>query len=260
LFARAISEEWTTTKFQGEIRSTKWYRARSKSQRAYDEEKLNDPKSWSQEVEHRKSLMTTYAKQLGMTMSSRRVDSLAKSSYRNGFDQSELYRLVAAEVNFDPKKAYGGEIGSTQSKVREVAAAYGVNLSDQAMDTAVERLIRQEQTLEGLTNQYKEQAKRNYGHFAKELDSGVTLRELADPYMQSMANILEINPKDLNLSDKTIQRALLQKNKDNTTKSMTSWEFEDLLRNDSRWLKTDNAQESLMGMGRSLLNSFGLAV
>lgn len=79
--------------------------------------------------------------------------------------------------------------------------------------------------------------------------------------MQTMSQILEMNPETLDINDQQIQRGLARKDpKTQATGAMTLWEYEEHLKNDERWLKTNNARESMMSVGSDLLRSFGLKV
>ena len=76
-----------------------------------------------------------------------------------------------------------------------------------------------------------------------------------------MSQVLEVNPEQVDVLDPTIQRGLTKKDpKTNAASAMTLWEYEEFLKNDDRWLQTNNARESMMSVGSDLLRSFGLKV
>lgn len=86
------------------------------------------------------------------------------------------------------------------------------------------------------------------------------MAEIASPYLQSMQNILEIPLGGVSVQDKTIKSALQNKNKlTGQTEIMPLWQFENQLRSDPRWKKTQNAQNSMMQVAHQVLSDFGVA-
>ena len=73
-----------------------------------------------------------------------------------------------------------------------------------------------------------------------------------------MANILELDPNTINLSDPTISKALTSITEDGKPAVTPLWQFERELKKDSRWRYTKNAQEELIGTGMQVLKDFGL--
>jgi hypothetical protein len=104
----------------------------------------------------------------------------------------------------------------------------------------------------------RRQTARVYSGFSDELYAGADLAELASPYTRSMAKILELNPNEIGMTDKSVMKAMSWKDEKGKPAAMPLHEFEDNLRKDPRWLRTDNAHESVMGTANNLLRSFGL--
>ena len=114
-------------------------------------------------------------------------------------------------------------------------------------------------TVQDAQNAIKKQAQAMFPAWTKQLDAGQTVADLASPYMQSMAQILEVNPGSVNLFDPTIKKALQYKDpKTGATTSQPLWSFENTLRNDPRWKQTKNAQDSVMQNAHQVLSDFGL--
>ncbi len=82
--------------------------------------------------------------------------------------------------------------------------------------------------------------------------------DIAQPYIESMGRLLEVNPQDIDLNDPKIRQALSARNKDGQVGPKTVWEFENDLRKDPRWMQTNNARESMMSTGREVLSLMGL--
>jgi hypothetical protein len=70
-----------------------------------------------------------------------------------------------------------------------------------------------------------------------------------------MAEVLELNPKDIDALDPTVQTAL----KNNGNKgTMNLTDFDRMLRNDPRWARTRNAREEASRYAYEVLKDFGL--
>jgi hypothetical protein len=79
-----------------------------------------------------------------------------------------------------------------------------------------------------------------------------------------MAKTLELSDKSISISDPSVQKALAYREtakggKPGAPAQMPLWQFESGLKNDKRWLGTQNAQDSVMAAGRKVLSDWGLA-
>jgi hypothetical protein len=115
-----------------------------------------------------------------------------------------------------------------------------------------------------IQNAILKMAKAKYSAFADDLEGGVTMKDIAEPYIQMMAKEFEIDGAQVGLDNGTLQRALARRTTDKEGKShgspMALWEFQTALRNDPRWKKTQGAQDQLMGVGHDVLKQMGLVV
>lgn len=149
-----------------------------------------------------------------------------------------------------------GALANAQQSLNAYARQMGV-----AFDTATAA-----QTIaDGMAdeNSYKDQirelAKSYYPAWSKQIDAGQTIASIAYPYMNSMANILELNPAEVSVDNPMIKRALSGMDKDGNPTSQSIWDFEQSLRQDPRWAYTKNARSELDSVARSVLKDFGLA-
>lgn len=126
------------------------------------------------------------------------------------------------------------------------------------MDNASRNVISGLATQQDFESQLRNQAKAAYSFWSKQIDAGQSVSDLASPYTQTMSQLLELPPGSVNLFDPTIKLAL--QHRDNTGKSIVKplWEFENEIRNDPRWKKTNNAQNSMMQVAHQVLSDFGV--
>jgi hypothetical protein len=91
------------------------------------------------------------------------------------------------------------------------------------------------------------------------IDAGMNIRQIASPYLQSYAQILEVNPDTVNLNDPALARALQgAPNKQGQIESQSLWSFEKSLKKDPRWLKTKNAHTSMTDLALRIGQDMGL--
>jgi hypothetical protein len=152
-----------------------------------------------------------------------------------------------------------GPAGQYFTNLKNLAFQNGIPLSDDAarqhaMDIVAGKA--DENTVSGLL---RESAASLYPQFADKIKAGVNLKTLADPYMQTMSNILEIPSASIDLSNDTIKSALNAVGPDGKPQTKSLYEFEQQLRNDPRWGYTQNARQSLDNVGLQVLRNFGLA-
>jgi hypothetical protein len=76
--------------------------------------------------------------------------------------------------------------------------------------------------------------------------------------MQTYAQTLEVNPNTIKLSDRMIQQALASKDAKGQPATKTVWQFEQDLRKDPRYMKTQQAQDDAMKMTKQVLEDWGV--
>lgn len=106
-----------------------------------------------------------------------------------------------------------------------------------------------------------QQAKDRYKAFAPSLDAGQTVRNLAAPYINTLANLLEISPDKVDLSattgyGKIVNDALMGTDATNQ-QPMTLTDFEKQVKARPEWGFTNNARDTLMPGVHDLLSTLG---
>lgn len=261
LFNKAVKGQWTADKFQAELRDTKWFKTHSASEREFLTLKFGDPKSAKQKLDQAYVKVRQMAAQLGLVESPsllKKMNSWAYNVVAKGWDEGMLRNEIGKFVYFG--KALQGEGGEVQMKLKELAYDMGVTMSGSWYADKSRNVIRGLATVQDYEDEIRRQAKAMYPQFSKQIDAGQTVAEIASPYLQSMQNILEVPVGGISIQDKTIKSALQNKNKlTGQTEIMPLWQFENQLRSDPRWKKTQNAQNSMMQVAHQVLSDFGVA-
>lgn len=261
LFGDMVKNEWSKDKFQAKLRETKWYRSLSSQERQYITLKYTDPATAKQKIDQAWIQVMQIGRQLGLTGANYKWEKLKPYAYNmvaKGWDEGrlryELGRLLTPTGNY-----HIGEAGKIWDDIDSYAYGMGVKLSDSWVKGRVQNIARGIDDVNKAKADIAIMAKAQFPQWAKQIDGGQTVADIAMPYMQSMAQILELAPGSINLFDPTIKSTLSWVNPATQKKeAKPMWQFENDLRNDARWKKTQNAQDSLMQVAHQVLSDFGV--
>jgi hypothetical protein len=260
LFSKAVKGQWTADKFQAELRDTKWWKTHSESERKYLTNRYGDPATAKQDLNQSYVHVRQLAAQMGMVETPANMKKLNLWAYNmtaKGWDDAQLRNEIGKYVFFGDK--IQGEGKDVQDKLHSYAYNMGVTMSGQWYADNTRKVLRGLATEGDYEDEIRKQAKAMYSGWSKQIDAGQTVADLASPYLSSMSQILELPSGSVSLQDSTIKKALQYKDK-TTGKNVAKplWQFENDLRNDPRWKKTKNAQDSLMQVAHQVLADFGL--
>lgn len=267
LFDKAIDENYAPQRLLAEARNTKWYKRHSQAQRQAQVLKQSDPDEYRRRVQSTKSKVRQIGRDLGISLANknleRSLNHVATRAFVNGWSNIEIRRYLGrvsktAEI-VRRGGSLGGELGRQYSALREYAANQGVRVSNKQWGHWMQKLAQHSATAEHIQASLEKRAISAFPGLKDEIKGGQTVREFADQYIQSMADVLELNESDIDVFNRDIKQALNAKNKDGKFSPLTLTDFEIRLQKDPRWLKTRNARESLMGAGREILSAFGVS-
>lgn len=261
LFKKAVDKGWATEKFQAELRDTKWWKSHSQQERDFLTKRYGDPASAKQEYNQAFIHVRQLAASLGIVETPQNMTRMKTWAYNvaaKGWTDDQLRYDIGMHLSFsgDTWQGQGGEV---QQKLHEYAYNMGVKMSNQWYADKSRAVVRGIATEQDYQSEIRKQAKTLFPQWSKQIDAGQSVADLASPYFQSMAQILEIPPGSINLFDPKIKAALQYKDpKTGQGTAKPLWQFENDMRSDPRWKKTQNAQNSLMQVAHQVLSDFGL--
>lgn len=261
LFSDMVSGEWSKEKFQAKLRNTKWWKTLSSSERQFITLKYTDPATAKEKQDQALIKITQMAKQLGLTGKYDDASFLKTYAYNlvaKGWDEGRIRYELARYLNPN-LKTHTGEAGAAWDEIDAYAYGMGVKLSEGWIKSRAVNIVRGIGSVQDVKNEINNLAKAQFPQWAKQIDGGQSVADIAMPYMQSMSEILELNPGSVNLFDPTIKSTLSWVNPQTSKKeAKPMWQFENELRSDVRWKKTQNAQDSLMQVAHQVLSDFGV--
>jgi hypothetical protein len=168
---------------------------------------------------------------------------------------AELKKIKAA-LALDPNALLTGDAGKIQDSLLTYADAMGLMKSTKEINSFIKNIYENKTTADDIANDMRKQATILYANFADRLNSNpeLTVRDLVNPYLQVMADTLEIDPNMVKLTDPTIQNAI------SGTKLRSLTEFRNDMRADSRFAATRTAKKEAADFAQSLLKGFGFSI
>ena len=209
------------------------------------------------------------------TNKSGQTKSTVKRTYKNGELVSTQY--LTAE-GADPKewldtKIKTGLLGGKQATnalnipegpsgkyfvaLKNLAQQNGIQLSDSAATDYANKIVAGVIDANTAYGTIRESAANAFPSMAEKIKAGIDLKTLADPYIQSMSNILEIPDNSIDLFDPNIRGALAYTLPDGAIGTKSIYDFEKELRKDPRWQYTNNARSQAASVAQTVLKDFG---
>ncbi len=257
LLASAIAGKWTNEMFQGKFMDTQWYRSRSAAIRQFTDLETRDPAEMERQVRQKQLLIYDQFSQLGLETSYGQTRSLAYQSLKFAWDENQLRDVIVDLLNYGD---LGGTPATLEMQIKGMAGDYGVTLNSSQTNDFINGLLTDRYTEDNLRDFLKDSAKSKYQGMAGMLDQGFTVRQVASPYVDSYARLMEVGADTVDLNDNLIQQALQgtpqQGNQPPVMKSV--YQFERDLRRDPRWLRTKNAHQSATDAVMSIAKDWGL--
>lgn len=257
LVREAIAGGISFAEFQSRLQQTNWWRTRSESQRKWDATYATDPAEAARLLNQRRSDIQRAASTYGVNLSLERASAIAFTSLRLGWRDDEWQRSILGEARYQRRQ--GGQLGSTQMDVEQIAASYGVNAPDQRTFNFARDVLSGKQTMDGVKADYANQAKILFPGYREQLEAGATVRDIARPYLDQASRLLEIDPDNIDLTDPRFQRPLQGSGDKGKSQAMSMADWTDLLINDKRygWESTKNARDLATQFADRIGSMFG---
>lgn len=258
LFQEAVKNNWTTQQFQAKLRASPWYQKNSESVRQWQFEKSTNPATYNQKKQALLTQLSQRAAALGAPIAWNTLATIADNALKFNYNDAQINQILGGYVKAI-NGVYNGQAATDSDSLRQTAWRNGVNLSSNTVQSWAQQIAQGKATVGFFQNYVRNMAKTFAPGYAEQLDSGMDLYDIANPYIQAKASILEMNPADVDLFDPDIRKALSSSTKDGKPSSMSLWQFEQQMRQDPRWLNTKNANDSIMGIGHQVLKDLGFA-
>lgn len=255
---KALSTGMTAAEFQNAINNSQWYRTHSDSVRNAAIQQASDPATYAKMLQQEQTKVSLLASQMGVQLTSQQIAKLAGQSYMQGFTQDQLTKQLAGM--FNRGGALGGQAAQIHDDLMKTAAAYGQNWTDAQTRFRTQQVLANPGMLDTYKEQMKTAAMSMYPGLMQQLNAGLTVEDVAQPYKQSMANLLELDPNTITLNDRMIKQALQGTGQAAAGQPATAtpvWQFEQQVKSDPRWQLTKNAHADTSALLEQLGHDWG---
>lgn len=261
---KAVAEKWDGTRFVNAIKSTAWYKDKQQSELKYIELKTSQPAEFSAQVQDKQNTIETYAKSLGFTLSDKQLNTLANQALRFDWSDQELAQYVGTEITRKPKED-GERVQLNQTQVavnlRSLADKYGINLNGKDLNGYATQVIKGEMSEQQITDNFRNLAKTLYPSLTNQLDSGMTVMDIAQPYQNIAAQILEVDPTTIDISKPKYGKLFdFTPQPNGQARMMSQTEWTKYVRSLPEWKKTDNYRQAYSSMATNLARVFGKVI
>lgn len=258
IFKEAATKGWDPEEFKARLKTTDWYRNHAESWQNAMRLQAEHPAEWKAQVEAQTQKILDAAGQVGAQISVKQARSIASNAFLGGMNDSQIQNVLGQYVHETKNSPhFGGQAGGIEMQVREFFSDNGVKMSQQGISDWVRKISVGDKSVEDAQAYARTQAELNFPTYAAQIKAGMSVKDIAQTYMQSMADTLELNPDSIKLDDKMIRQALTYKNKDGKPEALSQTDFEIMARQDPRWRKTQNAQDHVFAVASQVLKDFG---
>lgn len=263
LYSRAVAETWSTDKFQAELQNSSWWQNNSDTARKMLVEKQTNPAQYQQDVNNRVIELTDMASKLGVHLSANGMQTLASMSLVMNLNDAQVKTYMSKYLELSQQGHFSGYAGQVELGVREYAREMGVPLTDQYVQNAVTGIVAGSDSLQARRADIQTIAETSFPAYADQIKEGVTVGQIAAPYLATQAKLWEQDPNKIDLFDPTLRGALQSTSapdgKNAIPTQLPLYDFEKQLRSNAKWLSTNNARESMASTATQVLSDMGLA-
>jgi hypothetical protein len=200
LLLEATNEGFTNQRFLSRLQGTEWWRRTQRSIRDFEIQQAQDPAELQRRVDQQKEMIRNLASGFGTQLADTQIEELAKNAVRLGYTDQEMANAVGSEVY-----KIGGvtplRLGLVGQDVRALAQRFGVPLSDQSLDNFAKNIATGDSNFQDFQNYLRQQAISLFPSLQKEIERGLDIKTLADPYRETASRVLGLSPEAIDFAD-----------------------------------------------------------
>lgn len=253
LIEQATAQQWTPDKFKAEFQATNWYQTHSQSVRDFITLQTTDPATFNARVNQELADVKNKASSMGAQLDDATMKQIATNALEFGWDDNQLNAALGAHVSLTS----GGNSADTLTSMKQYLSDMGINMADQTIQGYLRGIESGTSSTGDFQAQVRKLAQSAFPAYSQQIAAGQTVKDIADPYMQDMATILELNPANITLQDPTIRSVLTGTGQDGQPAQTGLWQFEQNLRKDPRWQYTKNATDQTYSMINTIGQTWG---
>ena len=233
----------------------------AQAQAAIDEARPGFDADVERAVDIKRQTINSLAERFGIQFPEEKsVDDFAKLAWSNGWGNDEI--LLNMRPFLTDTLESGADVTGTAGDFRDDlmmwARRNGIALDNSAAAKYVANMTLGSQTLDNVKQDIRETYLTGaYPAWSDRIKAGFDPSEIAAPYKQRMARMLEVGEDEIDLNDQLLQKAMQGVGADGKPSVTPLYAFDRQIREDPRWPQTDNAYETYTRVGTDLLRMLG---
>jgi hypothetical protein len=246
------------TKADQLYKSSNFYKTFNSSAREWKIMERTDPVDAKRKRAENLGIILDLARTMGITEPDMgRMERLNDFVLSTGISDREVKRMLASEMRYDPQGTKTG----ISAQLKNISREWLVPLSDQAMTSWVAGVAGGTKSTEDFTEYLRGMAKSMFPALGTALDDpNMTTRTYMDPYAQDTANLLGVNPADIDWMDPKYMRAFNQidpKTNQRTVMSRSDWQRTLMKDPTYKYDETAHGKQQKQQLTTGLMEMFG---
>jgi len=212
-------------------------------------------------VQLKRDTIQASAQILGVTLEESFLDTLALDARLDNLTESEISERIRPFIvsAVDEGAELSNRAGEAERQLLQWSEANGLSLTGSSISSYVADIAQGKITLDDVKSSLRTTYMvGTYPAWADRINAGQDIADIAAPYKQQMARLLEVDSDMINLDDNLLQRGLQGVGADGKPGVVPMYDFKKMIRKDERWDKTDNALDEYTSAGMNILQMFGL--
>lgn len=255
----AVEGQWDEKTYTAHLKNSDWWKKNSDSMRKAKVLEKSDPASYRAAIDAATVAVQDAAVKAGAVMSTKEAAGLAKKIVTLGWNNEQIANVMGQYVDFNNQHVLGGQAGAAAEHLQKLAYENGVQVTDQSMKNQAALLTRGLVSMEQLQQQIRQQAAGAFPAYADQLNAGLSMRDIAAPYIALVSQELGLPETDIDVNHPKVKAALTRADSSGKPAPLSLADFRTSLRDDPAWRKTPKAINDVLTIGRQVLADFGLA-
>jgi len=261
ILLQAAREGWNDQRLNLAVTNTTFFKTHTENQRLWGILQATDPAEAAAQLEKTVLAVRTSLSQTGGNLTEAQIRELATTLRRDGGEgviqnPVAIQAAAMALIEYNPTDQLYGTLGKTITSVKAAAQAYLIPVSDSGAFEYAKSIARGQTSEATVTESFKAQAKASYAQFADQLDQGVTMKDISDPYRNQAAQLLEINPETIDMTQ-TKYNQMLSFSGEKGIRAMDFGEAAKYIKSQDEYRFTNGANKEAASLATMIGERFG---
>jgi hypothetical protein len=293
LLSTAIASNWSATQWTTQFANTQWAQQHPGDIGLAEIKRISTPSQYNTDYNAAQNRIAGIAESFGMKLTPQQLGAqvadinttptLDQNAVNSGQDltnwlmqhptatDAQITQQMAKYGTIDPATGPGGAVKQFSNNIQALAQQYGVlgqfspdgkstNFDNYAIQQAASGANLSDPSVIATAEQmYKTAAVNTYKPFADQINAGMKVSDLASPYVNTLSNLLEVSPSDINLGSSSGYGAMISKAMmgDANGQVTNPYDFANQVRSQPEWLNTQNAHQTILGGVNQLISKMG---